>query len=133
MTQAQISHEEGIVRAFIQKTKHGRCLAFLSTPRNRNKFTKELCHFGWLDERFAHPIPPRTAHTVKEIAALLRDKGAPSTVWVVSEDSALDGREQELEVAIQYVWGRGIGSILSCIPGKLAYFEDEEKRRLLQR
>lgn len=127
--------EEATVRAFIQKTKHERCIQFLASPKNRRKFTSELCHFKWLDERFAHPIPPSTAHTAKEIAALLRSKGAGPTVHVISEDSDIDGKELDLNEAISRVRGGQMGTILSCIPGKLGYFEDEEMKsgRLLER
>jgi hypothetical protein len=125
-------HEEATVRAFIVKSKQERCLQFLGSPKHRRKFTSELAHFKWLDERFAHPIPPSTAHTVKEIAALLRSKGAGPIVHVISEDSAVDGKELGLDEALQHIRGREIGSILSCIPGKLGYFEDEETARLLE-
>jgi hypothetical protein len=134
MTELQRNHEEGFVRAFIEKSKQDRCLSFLSTQKNRRKFTVELSHFKWLDERFAHPIPVNTAHTVKEMATLLRSKGAGPTVWIISEQSNIDAaQELGLENALGEIWGRGIGSILSCIPGRLGYFEDEDEHRLLER
>lgn len=120
-----MNNEEATVRSFIQKSKQVRCIQFLASPKHRRKFTSELAHFSWLDERFSHQIPPSTAHTVKEIAALLRNKGAGPTVHVISEDSDFDGTEVELEKALSHIWGREIGTILSCIPGKLAYFEGE--------
>ncbi len=128
-----MSHDEATIRAFIQKNKQERCVQFLANPKHRHKFTSELAHFKWLDERFAHPIPASIAHTVKEIASLLRTKGAPATVQVLSEDSTIDGKELDLEEAIGRVRGYGMGTVLSCIPGKLGYFEDEEKARLLER
>ena len=70
---------------------------------------------------------------MKEICQLLRSKGAGQKVWIMSELASLDGQELGLEEALSQVWGREIGSVLSCIPGKLAYFEDEEKQRLLER
>lgn len=133
MTDLQRSHEESFVRAFIEKNKQDRCLSFLCSAKHRRKFTVELSHFKWLDGRFAHPIAPATAHTVKEICRLLRSKGAGKTVWIISEDSSLDGQELGIEEALSTIWGRGIGSVLSCIPGKLAYFEDEDEHLLLER
>jgi hypothetical protein len=133
MTDLQRSHEEGFVRAFIEKSKQDRCISFLASTKHRRKFTIGLAHFKGLDERFAQPIPPRTAHTVKDICQLLRSKGAGPTVWIISELASLDGHELGLEEALSQVRGREIGSVLSCIPGKLAYFEDEEKQRLLER
>jgi hypothetical protein len=38
-----------------------------------------------------------------------------------------------LDQALKATVGNGIGTILSCIPGKLAYFEDEEERFILHR
>src|ERR1700712_3818975 len=133
MTDLQRSHEEGFVRAFIEKSKQDRCIAFLTSAKHRRKFTVELAHFKGLDERFSQPIPSKTAHTAKEICQLLRSKGAGQTVWIISELASLDGHELSLEEALSRVWGREIGSVLSCVPGKLAYFEDEEKQRLLER
>jgi hypothetical protein len=94
-----------------------------------------LPHFKWLDERFAHPISPKVANTAAEIAALLRSKGAGRTVWAISEDRVIDGRELDLVEAVKETWGAQMGTVLSCIPGKLAFFKDEEIRseRLLMR
>jgi hypothetical protein len=39
----------------------------------------------------------------------------------------------ELRAALEHVNGRGIGTILSCIPGNLAYFEGEDETLLLVR
>jgi hypothetical protein len=34
---------------------------------------------------------------------------------------------------VQPAVGRQMGTIISCIPGKLAYFEDEDGRYILER
>jgi hypothetical protein len=127
--------EEAVVRAFIQKNKQERSLFLLSHPERRRKFTDGLAHQDWLDPRFAHPIPASTAHTATELVALLRRKGAGQAVWVISEDRAIDGRELPLEEAMKAIWGQCMGSILSCVPGKLAFFTGEAMRseRLLER
>jgi len=39
----------------------------------------------------------------------------------------------QLESALESVVGNGMGTILSCIPGKLAYFEGEDESLLLAR
>ena len=119
-------HEQEVVRAFILKDRRERCAFLLADPIRRKKFRDAFAHFKWLDERFAHPISPKTAHTAAELVALLRQKGAGQTVWVISEYAPIDGREMNLEAAMDEIWGRSCGSILSCIPGKLAFFKDEE-------
>jgi hypothetical protein len=117
MTDLQRSHEEGFVRGFVENSKQDRCLSFLGSTKHRHKLTGDLAHFKWLDERYAHSIPAKTAHTVKEISQLLRSKGASLRVWVISEQPSIDGRELDLEEALSAVWGRGVGSVLSCVPG----------------
>ena len=51
--------------------------------------------------------------------------------WVISEDPEIDGWELDLREALEHVNGRQIGTILSCVPGKLAYFESEDEALLL--
>jgi hypothetical protein len=51
----------------------------------------------------------------------------------MSEDSQIDQRELDLREALEHVKGRQIGTILSCVPGKLAYFESEDETLLLTR
>jgi hypothetical protein len=129
------AHEQEFIRAFIQKDKQERSAFLLSHPDRRRKLTTGLAHLKWLDERFARRIPPTEAHTAGELVALLRRKGAGSTVWVISEDSSIDGQEMPLADAIERVWGQCKGTILSCVPGKLCFFRGEEMRseRLLER
>ena len=44
----------------------------------------------------------------------------------MSSDIELDGREMGLTQALADVIGRGQGTFISCVQGKLAYFETEE-------
>ncbi len=135
MTNAGLSHEQKVVQAFTLKNRRERCTYFLGHPEHRHKFTEELAHFKWLDERFAHPIPPSTAHTAAEVVSLLRRKGAGQTVWIISDDVAIDAQEMPVDAAMSRIRGRQIGAILSCVPGKLAFFAAEEmkSKRLLLR
>jgi hypothetical protein len=136
-------HEEGAIRAFIQRDKQERFLGFLANPKSRKKFTESLAHFRWFDQRFATPIPwkvdpklklwKRHVQGIENIYRLLKSKGAGVTCWVISEDSEIDGRELDLRAALEHLHGRQIGTILSCVPGKLAYFESEDETLLLAR
>lgn len=136
-------HEQGAIRAFIQPDKQERFLGFLANPKNRRKFTESLAHFRWFDQRFVTPIPHKVdpkqklweRHTqgIEETLRFLKSKGAGLKCWVISEDAEIDGRELDLRAALEHVHGREIGTILSCVPGKLAYFESEDDRLLLAR
>jgi hypothetical protein len=44
----------------------------------------------------------------------------------MSSGDELDGREMELSEALSGIIGSGVGAFVSCLPGKLAYFESEE-------
>jgi hypothetical protein len=123
-----LTHERETVRAFIQKPRQERALFLLSDPKRRREFTNQLAHFKWLDQKFAHLIPPATAYAAPEIVALLRKKGAGPTVWVIAEKRSIDARELDLEYAVRETWGSCHAAILSCIPGELAYFRGEEMK-----
>jgi hypothetical protein len=133
MAVALLTHEEATIRAFIQKNRQERSLYLLADPKRRSDFTRKLAHRAWLDMRFANPIAASTAHSVSEIASLLRKKGASGKVWVISEDRRIDGQEMELEEAVSHTRGNWRATILSCIPGKLGLFRDEEGHCLLER
>ncbi len=104
----------------------------VAKPKGREEFLGELAHFKSLDPRCCFAIP-KVEHTAEQIAAFLTRKGAPLSCWVTSEDSDLDGKEMPLFEALKQALGRQMGTFLSCIPGKLAYFEDEEDRWILER
>jgi hypothetical protein len=126
-------HEDGFVQSFVVKNKRDRTAMLLRSAKRRKDFLKSLAHYGDLDALYAKVILPKTAHTVEEWARLLRSKGAPANCRVISEDISRGGREYPLEDALREAIGSGMGNLLSCIPGKLCYFEDEEKQRLLER
>jgi hypothetical protein len=52
---------------------------------------------------------------------------------VISEEDELDGKQMVLEDAFSAIFGRGIGTFLSCIKGRLGYFEDEDENWILER
>jgi len=127
-----MNHEEATIRAFIRHNRQERCLRFLSDPKRRKRFTAELAHFRELDAKYALRIPPNQQNPAS-VLKLLVSMGAVSKGWIISENSDLDGQEMELDAALKETIGRGMGTIISCIPGRLAYFEDEDGRYILQR
>jgi hypothetical protein len=127
-----MNHEEELIKAFFAPTKRERYLEMIVKPKKRKKFLLELPHFKALDARYCFAVP-KVEHTAEQIAAFLTRKGAPPSCWVTSEEPNLDGKEMPLLEALKQVLGRQIGTFLSCIPGVLAYFEDEEDRWILER
>ena len=92
--------------------------------KRRGDIRALLDHHITLDPRSSQQLlggdqfPPR----VEEI---LRKRGAPDRCFVVSSNTGLDGREMALREALDAVIGCGEGAFISCIPGKLGYFEFE--------
>ena len=127
-----MNHEEDLIKAFFVPTKRERYLEMIANPRKRKKFLLELSHFKALDPRYCFAVP-KVEHTAEQIAAFLTRKGATPSCWVTSEDSDLDGKELPLLEVLKKVVGYQMGTFLSCVPGKLAYFEDEDDRWILVR
>jgi hypothetical protein len=125
-------HEKALVRAFILRQRQDRYLEFFAKPKRRRDITGELAHFKHLDPKSIVEIMPRFQHT-KDILSILRQKGAPDTCYCISESYDLDAKTLPLLEALKEVVGRGIGTFLSCLPGSLAYFEDEDQRCILER
>jgi hypothetical protein len=127
-----MNHEEALVRAFILPTKRERYMEALTKPKKRAKFRSELAHFKGLDPRFVVGIAPREQNP-SSLLKILTAKGAGTRCWVISENREMDGQELDLEIALKETVGYGMGTLISCVPGKLAYFEDEEIRCILER
>lgn len=68
------------------------------------------------------------------IHELLKGRGAPDLCYVIG-DRDFDGQELQLLDALYHVVDDHIGTILSCVAGRLAYFqyEDYGDRFILQR
>ncbi|HKZ81757.1 MAG TPA: hypothetical protein VJ124_26045 [Pyrinomonadaceae bacterium] len=123
-----MNHEAEFIRRFVIPQKQRRYLSLLETRKGRKKLVEALDHFDELDPRYAQLLPAN-AQTVNQIEALLKRKGAPERCYVTSSNGDIDDREMALSEALQETVGSGSGTIVSCIPGKLAYFEGEEQNQ----
>src|SRR5207247_3887921 len=70
---------------------------------------------------------------VNNIALELQKRHSPKIVLAISEDPSLDQKELALVDALKQIVGRGMGTVLSCIPGRLAFVETEDERFILER
>ena len=78
------------------------------------------------------PIPSNKLF-VNNIILELQRRHSPNLVFVISEDSRLDQREIPLAEALEQIVGRGMGAVISCILGRLAFVETEDERFILER
>jgi hypothetical protein len=116
--------EKALLEAFIVPAKRRRYSELLETKHGRDKIRFDLDHFGDLDPRFCRKLEPEEQNVTK-ILEILRSLGAPEVCYLVSSHRGLDRREMALSEALGEVVGRGLGTFVSCVPGRLAYFEGE--------
>jgi hypothetical protein len=125
-------HEKAFVEAFIPPHRRERFMAALGDPKKRDVFNRELCHPkpGFLIRKYIERIVP-SQHFARFLVPKLRMMGAPDDCWVFGND--IDGIEMKLEEALGELNGMGSGTIVSCLPGELAFFENEDERVILHR
>lgn len=132
-------HEETLIAAFISKEKQDRYRFLLGSkdPNRRIECLERLNHCRDLNEKYVTWLPrePRSTTRDTEIAVLLREKGSPELVYVLACSCPVDGQIMPLLAAMDQTTAAGWGTIISCIPGKLAYYFDEEgeRRAILER
>ena len=125
-------NEQSLIGAFVKRSKRDRYREILSSPRQRYKFTSQLAHFTDFDPKYRVLIPGGK-RLVDNIARELRKRHSPSIIFAISEDPALDQKELPLLEALRMTVNRGLGTVLSCIPGRLAFVETEDERFILER
>ena len=120
--------EKIIVKSFFEKRLQDRVLFELHSAKRRKDAIGRLCHMyrTTLREERMTAIPKPNSDP-DELLALLKQHGARKTCYVISWDKDIDGQEMLLKDALNHVVGMGMPSILSCVPGKLAYYEAEQE------
>ena len=109
---------------FTDPSKRERYEVLLSSEKGRMKVRSSLDHFGDLDLRYCKKLAGAEQRQTR-ISELLRGLGAPHDCYVISSNSEVDGKELQLDDALDLVVGRGCGTFVCCVPGALAYFEGE--------
>ncbi len=122
--------EEAVVRAFVAPARRTRWLESLASAKRRRRFLDRLNHCRDIDERYSTLLPSNA-----DVVAILKANGAPAKCYVISATETLDARELPLAEALNEAAYGGWGTLISCLPGRLAYYYDEcgERRMLLKR
>ena len=117
-----------MVRTFFTRAKRERYVTLLGNPKRRQTVLNALDHFHDLDPRYIIDATSRF-----DILMLLRSKGAPNDCHIISNVPELDGRDMPLAQAVEMADLGRWGTLIGCIPGRLAYYhgEDGEARLLL--
>jgi hypothetical protein len=130
----RVTHEEAFVRAFIIPQKRARYLSQLASAKRRSLFLERLNHSLDYDPALAERVPSNHQDAAT-IEVMLRRRGAPDVCHVISSLHEWDGREMPLRAALDLIIGNCIGTVVSCVPGRLAYYESEDvgERYLLEK
>ncbi|MBP1628853.1 MAG: hypothetical protein H6Q00_3328 [Holophagaceae bacterium] len=119
-----MTHEVLFAKFFITSEKRARWTQFLSNTKRRKEVLNRLSH----DLPYIHELAteiPSIQDFPEELERLLKEKGAGPTCHVIVDGLKIDGHELPLTEAIKAVFLHDSGAILSCIPGRLAYYKPE--------
>lgn len=116
-----------LVQSFFVKRVQERVLHELFTPKKRDMALQRLDHryLSMLKNDYLIEIKPPNSWP-EDTYNLLKQHGAPDTCYCLSENELISGKTLPLREALEHAIGFGFASIISCIPGELAYFEAEQ-------
>jgi len=122
-----MGHEEAFAKSFITSEKRARFIQFLAHSKRRKEMLERLNHSLPYISDFATEVPGNQDFP-DELEKLLKAKGAGPTCHVIADRLKADGRELPLGEALNLICLHPFGAILSCIPGRLAYYKPEAPR-----
>lgn len=112
--------EIATINAFIAREKRERWLMKLADPKKRRAFLDRLNHCNDFDGRYVTAVSPGA-----QIDQLLRDRGTPEQVHIMSDVAEKDGQTMSLGEALESLDSDFFGTIICCVPGRLAFYYGE--------
>ena len=123
-----MDHETAFVKTFILREKWARYLQLLANRKRREEILIRLNHKLDYLPALAVEVPEEQDYP-EALEQLLLARGAPATCHVLVNGLRIDGREVPLREALNTVCLHMYGSVLSCIPGQLAFYRPEAPGR----
>jgi len=126
MSTIETASEAEMIGSFLGKDRRARWAMVFANAKGRRKFLDGLYHEKDIAPECVTPIPhlERFPNNVYE---KLKGLGAPDTCHIISARTAIDGKDLPLKEALKLAYDFGPGTIVCCIPGKLAYYLSEER------
>jgi hypothetical protein len=117
-------HELGFAE-FVERSQRRRLVSLLEMGvKQRAKVRKMLDHEIRLESSASeHLTGPQ--ESPRQILERLRFEGAPATAYVMSANARIDQKLLLLPDAVEVVTSSRCGGVISCIPGRLAYYQAE--------
>ena len=117
-------HEEQFHK-FVIPEKQERYAQHLRSRKHRKKLLDRLNHNADFNPKFLLRLANDDQDELA-IFALLQRRGAPDECYVISTNENIDGHRMPLVQALSKTVAMGYGTVISCIPGKLGYYEGED-------
>jgi hypothetical protein len=116
-------HEAGFLEFIEEPNKRRLRTLFELGDKRRGDILSMLNHAIHLNPRYCSRLAgaDQFAPTME---LMLKKLGAPDTCYVIG-GGELDGHEMPLGEALSDLIGFGDGAFVSCLPGKLAYYQYE--------
>lgn len=115
-------HEQAFISTFVVPAKRARYAEFLAKPKRRGEVLDRWNHFFDFVPELATQVP---RDSPEQLITLLRKRGAPATAYLIGRPSELDGSELPLAEAVEQAFCDGWGTVISCLPGRLALYLQE--------
>ena len=120
--------EREIVKAFVNKNMQERFLFELFSSKKRKEGIGRLCHqYDKIFNRNYMIEISKDNFNFTIIGNMLKSYETNDNCYLISYDEEIDGMYLPFMEALERVVGLGMPSIISCITGKLAYFEGEQE------
>jgi len=116
-------YEEEIIRLFVHRDRKERYLYKLARPDRRREVLAELWAMEF-DPRCIIALPHNME--LESLGALLNAKGAGKQAYMFTLIEELDGQTLPLLDALTACVGFGIGTIVYCFEGRIAYYESDD-------
>jgi len=120
-----MNEEATLISTFVNAAKRKHLIEILANPKRRHRAAVSLAHFEDFDPSAVVRLGT-DAQTPGAIESALRARGAGEHCHVISANRAIDGKHLPLKLALEKVVGQGMGTLLSCVAGELAYYEGED-------
>lgn len=121
-------HERRLIEIFVTPDKKESYLALLRSKNGRDKFINELPRFKGLDKKYAVKSELNKKDIIKELIS-----GGSESCYVISGSKEYDTKTMPIKDAVDSIYEAGPGAIISCIPGKLIYYEGADERFIYKR
>jgi len=118
------NHEVSFIKFFIAKERQERFLALVENKKKRKKLRLLLAHSLVLNNERIRPIN-KEEDNKEQIYQILKKNGSPDNCHIICESSKYDDKDMDLKDALNELFDMDLGYIISCIPGKLAYYQGE--------